>query len=282
MPRSETGPTVSAPFISVIVPTYQSASFIGDMLESLRGQSFRDFEVVISDGASKDDTIEIARRSGLPNLVIDCRPDEGVPDALNRGFALAKGRVLCWLNSDDFYVSNKTLGAVAQAFQSGSASFAYGHSLVADSNGLIQRELYAHIPRQGFQHHGTNLMTGSLFFTRNAWRSFGGFSGCYRFAFEYELVKYLFRSCGRPSLIDSFLCAFRVHPQGLSSIQKGTMAFERDEILADVQKKSRWLGILERKTSQTLQNTLLPSIRARYGSRRVNRHWREIYSEESI
>lgn len=104
------------PLISVVVPTRNSACYLGDALSSLVAQTGPDFEVIVVDGASTDATVEVIKRyqSLLPLRWLS-EPDSGQADAVNKGFRLAKGEVLSWLNSDDTLVP-AALERVARRF----------------------------------------------------------------------------------------------------------------------------------------------------------------------
>lgn len=267
------------PTISVVVPTFNSARFIRDMLDSLAGQTFRDFEVIISDGASKDDTLKIVEGYDLPGLRICSRPDQGIPDALNRGFSLAKGSIFCWLNSDDFYLSPYVLESVKDRYLCYAFQVTYGHSLVTNEDGIVVRELFAHLPLSGFEHAGTNLMTGSLFFSRDSWSKFGGFSGLYLRSFEYELIDFLHKNSVKKILISEFLSGLRIHNDALSQREQAKMIVENREILSG---ERRWPFLLrkaERYFSLGYQGNLSRVVISKINSSRLGKSWREIYGE---
>ncbi len=92
-----------APLVAVVVPTMNSAAVVAGALASLAQQHWRDFEVIVSDGGSDDGTLAVAQAFAgrLPALRIDSRPDRGVYDAINRGFALARAPWFLVLGSDD-------------------------------------------------------------------------------------------------------------------------------------------------------------------------------------
>ena len=83
--------------ISVIVPTYQESGYIGRLLNSLKSQDFKDFETIIADGGSTDETAEIARSYGCQIIV-----DPGLPEfpSLNRAAKIAKGSLLLFTAAD--------------------------------------------------------------------------------------------------------------------------------------------------------------------------------------
>ena len=81
------------PFFSIIIPTFNSEKTLDQTLESVSSQSMRDFELVISDGASTDKTIKIIESfiKKIPQITISSKPDSGVYDAVNKAIEIASG-----------------------------------------------------------------------------------------------------------------------------------------------------------------------------------------------
>ncbi len=92
----------SYPKISIVTPSYNSAEFIEDCIQSVLKQNYPNFEHIIIDGGSTDGTVEILKK--YPHLKWISEPDEGQSDALNKGFKKAEGDIIGWLNSDDVYL----------------------------------------------------------------------------------------------------------------------------------------------------------------------------------
>src|SRR5947209_4479772 len=88
--------------ISVIIPTFNLKACIRKCLESLREQTFRDFEILVIDGGSTDGTIKIVQEfaSSFPRLTWRSEKDRGVYDAMNKGVAMARGDWVYFLGSD--------------------------------------------------------------------------------------------------------------------------------------------------------------------------------------
>lgn len=106
--------------ISVVTATYNSGATLRDTLESVLRQDYPDYELVIKDGGSTDDTLDICREyepkfGGRMKLLTS--PDRGIYDAMNQGIAAAAGDVVGTLNSDDFYTSDDILQTVAREFE---------------------------------------------------------------------------------------------------------------------------------------------------------------------
>jgi glycosyltransferase involved in cell wall biosynthesis len=167
-----------------------SAALIADALQSLAGQTFRDFEVIVSDGASPDGTATMAARfaSLLPALRIDSRPDTGVYDAINRGVRLSSGEWFLVLGSDDRIHTAQTLAAVASSLSAErEAPFVYGDvRMMADSRfGGSAHGRYAG-PRSLEQLCASNICQQSIFYRRSLFDTLGGFDLRYRICSDWD------------------------------------------------------------------------------------------------
>lgn len=105
--------------ISIITATYNSGKTIKDTLSSVLNQSYKNYELIIKDGGSNDNTVEICREyENLfeGRLKVISEPDKGIYDAMNRGIDNASGDIVGILNSDDFYTSDDILDRIAKEF----------------------------------------------------------------------------------------------------------------------------------------------------------------------
>lgn len=87
--------------LSIIIPTYNSAKTLPKTLDSIVYQTFTNWEVLIMDGASNDETINVAKNYNDPRIRIYSEQDNGIYDAMNKGIKKAKGDWLYFLGSDD-------------------------------------------------------------------------------------------------------------------------------------------------------------------------------------
>lgn len=93
---------------SVIIVCLNSEKTIEKTLKSLLAQTYQDFEVIVIDGASTDNTLNIIKsyESRFKDIMIVSEPDSGIYQAMNKGIGRAKGELVSFLNSDDYYVEN--------------------------------------------------------------------------------------------------------------------------------------------------------------------------------
>ena len=95
--------------ISIIIPTFNSAKTLAVCLDSILKQSFTDFEVLIMDGLSTDNTLEIAKSYDDVRLIISSEKDNGIYDAMNKGITQSKGEWIYFMGSDDSLYEPTTL-----------------------------------------------------------------------------------------------------------------------------------------------------------------------------
>jgi glycosyltransferase involved in cell wall biosynthesis len=96
---------VSAPLVSVVVPTLNAARYLADALDSIDAQSHERLEVLLVDGGSSDGTLEIASR--YARVCAIGQAGTGLPDAWNCGIAAAAGELIAFLDSDDRWAPDK-------------------------------------------------------------------------------------------------------------------------------------------------------------------------------
>ena len=121
--------------VSIITPSYNQASYLEQTIRSVVDQDYPRIEYIVVDGASTDNSIEIIRKYEDRLAYWTSEKDSGQADAINKGLARAKGDILAWLNSDDYYLPN-TISAVVKCFEEyPDVVMAYGDMLAVDGNG---------------------------------------------------------------------------------------------------------------------------------------------------
>lgn len=112
--------------ISVVTAVYNRADTVGEAVESLRSQTWTDYEHVIQDGGSTDGTLDVLGRLSDERTRLVSGRDSGIYDALNRGLARTTGEVVGLLHSDDLYAAPDILAHVAAAFADPAVDAVYG------------------------------------------------------------------------------------------------------------------------------------------------------------
>lgn len=93
--------------ISVIIPTFNSGQYIKQAIESILNQTFQDFEIIVIDNNSVDDTVEIIKSFNNPKIKIVKCSCAGIPNALNTGIDLAEGEYIARMDSDDISLPDR-------------------------------------------------------------------------------------------------------------------------------------------------------------------------------
>jgi len=123
------------PLVSVVIPCLNRAHYLAPTLESVLGQNYPRIECIIIDGGSTDGTVDILKGYGARITWIS-EPDDGHPDAINKGWRMSRGDILAWLNADDLYVvPDAVTRAVSYLTDNPDVDMVYGdYSCITDEN----------------------------------------------------------------------------------------------------------------------------------------------------
>lgn len=184
--------------ISVITATYNSGATLRDTLESVLRQNFRDFEHIVVDGGSKDNTLAIMREyepryGGRLRWVSE--PDKGIYDAMNKGIRMATGDVVGILNSDDFYTSNDVLECVAKTMDAPDVDAVYGDiHFVRDGDLSRCVRYYTSRPfHRSWMRFGFMPAHPSFYCRKSIYEKYGAFDLSYKVAADFEnLLRLIF------------------------------------------------------------------------------------------
>ncbi len=215
------------PWISVIVPVYNGARTIGETLKSLFDQQYPRLEILVMDGGSTDQTVEIVR--GFPEVLLFSEKDSGPTDAVIKGHAHAKGEIVTVLPADDLSCSG-TLFAVGSAFlDHPDWDGVFGDIEFIDVEGrrLFLRKEFGFdydILRFGMN----NICSATLFLRRTAYDRVGGYDlKRFRVA-DYDLLLRLGRDAFQIGQLPQLLARYRIHA-GSQSVNRRVLEMGRME-----------------------------------------------------
>ena len=179
------------PIISIVVPSFNQGRYLSDTLQSIFRQDYPRLEVVVMDGGSADESVDIIRSYEQRLTYWQSQPDGGQSAAINAGMQRCNGDLVAWLNSDDFYWGD-ALWQVGRAY----AAFP-GHGLYI-GNGLRYDQLqdvYSLFCRRHLALNRSALVNGldyvlqpSTFFLRSAWQEVGGLHPSLRFCMDWDAI----------------------------------------------------------------------------------------------
>ena len=180
--------------VSIITPTYNSAATIRDTVRSVVEQSHPQIEHIIVDGASKDNTVELALSEGHKGPVL-IESDNGLYDAMNKGIQMATGDVVGILNSDDFYSHTHAIDHVVHAFKKHNRDSVYSDLLYVDTQDttkVLRTWVAGKFHRRHFL-RGWMPPHPTFFVRRSIYESYGSFNLNLKSSADYELIlRFLF------------------------------------------------------------------------------------------
>ena len=177
--------------ISIITATFNSEETIKDTIESVLRQSYTDFEYIIKDGGSKDNTLNIiheyAQKLG-DRLIIISEPDRGIYDAMNNAMEMASGDMIGILNSDDFYTSDDVLQTIVETIEQNDVDAIYGDIHFVNDDDLTKCVRYysSSVFRRWMMRFGMMPAHPSFYCKRDVYERLGKFDTSYKIAADFE------------------------------------------------------------------------------------------------
>ncbi|MBI3601373.1 MAG: glycosyltransferase [Candidatus Omnitrophica bacterium] len=227
--------------LSIVTPSYNQARFITEAVESVRDQGYPDVEHLVMDNCSTDATSGILKEYSHLSLV--CEPDRGQSDALNKGFRMASGDIVGWLNADDRYLPG-CLKAVADFFTAHpDCDILYGNYRLIDEGSKVlcyRQELPFDLFMLKYL-HVLYIPSTTTFFRRRIFEDGNFLDIRYHYAMDYEFFLRLALKGYRFSYLPSYLADFRTHADSKSRRQT---LVQKEEMEAALLQYDQLLGKL--------------------------------------
>jgi glycosyltransferase involved in cell wall biosynthesis len=182
---------IDKPKITIVTPVYNCAEYIEETIQSILMQNYQNIEYIIVDGSSRDGTCEIIERYKKQINFFISEKDLGMYDALDKGFKLATGKYLTWLNADDLYFNN-AISRTMELMEKNNYQWINGISATLQKNKIKLRPLY-HYPNIILKNR---LMTPCLWgyipqestiFTKELYIKSGGINRQFKYAGDFDL-----------------------------------------------------------------------------------------------
>ena len=177
--------------ISIITATWNSGATLRDTIESVLSQDYSDWQHVIVDGGSKDNTIDIIKEyepkyGGRLKWVSE--KDRGLYDAMNKGIAMADGEVIGILNSDDFYSSKEVLSSVVSEMEASDVDAVYGDIHFVDDEDLNKCVRYysSKFFKRWMMRMGYQPAHPSFYCRKKIYEEYGSFDIDFKVAADFE------------------------------------------------------------------------------------------------
>ncbi|MCO4781898.1 MAG: glycosyltransferase [Candidatus Cloacimonetes bacterium] len=211
------------PLVTIVTPNYNGATYLEETILCIRNQSYKNIEHIIVDGGSTDQSLEILKNNEDKIDFFISEKDNGMYDAINKGFSYANGKILAYLNSDDLY-HEKCIEKVVNAYQS------LDEDYLLFSDFIIKNET----TKNSYPYKSTNLGKDSIlcyermpfaqqsaFWTKKIWDSIGPFDTKYRYVGDFDFFsRILLAPFSKIYRLKKHLATFRIHEDALSTHQK--------------------------------------------------------------
>ncbi|OGM11468.1 hypothetical protein A2Z22_00255 [Candidatus Woesebacteria bacterium RBG_16_34_12] len=204
------------PLVSVIIPTYNRSSMLKNSIESVLKQTYHNFELIIVDDGSTDNTKEVVKKIKDKRIKYFYKKNQGPASAQNYGIKHSGGKYITILGDDDLYLPNKIDVQVELLEKNSDYGFCYSNIYLKNKD-----KLHLYLSNEPFNSH-LNLLLSKNFIAAptvmiksNTLKSLKGFNESYEIAEDYDLwlraaKKYLFDYINKPLVIvnlhDSNLC----------------------------------------------------------------------------
>ena len=218
------------PLVSIVTTSLNLGRFIQETILSVKKQDYPNIEHIVIDGGSTDNTLEILKKyENTYNLRWISEPDEGQADAANKGFEMAKGAIVGWLDSDDVYLTRDAISYVVKQFEAKPGSYIlYGDAAVIDKNSIVQR--IACSPPFNYQHllRGDFIRQSATFMRREVIKQHRLSTDC-KYVMDYEFWLRL-GNVYNFSHVSRVFSADRKRPDRISVSQKSKLKEEDREV----------------------------------------------------
>jgi glycosyltransferase involved in cell wall biosynthesis len=260
--------SIHYPSISVVIPSFNQGQYIEETILSILGQQYPNLEIIVIDGGSTDNTVEILEQYSDQISYWHSKKDKGQADAINQGMNLSSGEVLCWLNSDDMYLPG-TLLDIGQRFRgrTDKSHFIYGSALtIKQIDGVFGGGSQNAAPFEAMTlTHSYFLVQPSTFWTRQLWQCTGELNLSYNYVLDWD---WFIRASKVTEFeyVQRFYSVYRYHP--LHKTSTGGVE-RRKEIIEIVTKysSSYWINLYRevdkcysqiKKTKKILDSLRMP------------------------
>ena len=173
--------------ISIITVSFNQGQYIEDNIKSVLDQNYPDFEHIIIDACSTDNTLSILKQ--YPHLIWTSEPDKGQSDGLNKGFKKATGDIIVWLNSDDMMCEGAFQTINDFFIKNPDKSVLTGNQIIVDKDGKFDHRInaVAFSEEKLLNTREYSVMQNSTVWRRSVFETVGYLDESFHYTMDYEL-----------------------------------------------------------------------------------------------
>lgn len=222
----------SWPRVSIVTPSYNQGQYLEETIRSVVLQGYPDLEYIIIDGGSSDNSVDIIRKYEPWLTYWVSEPDRGQTHAINKGWGMATGEILAYINSDDCYLEGAVTAAAEAFLANPEAALVYGTALIVDATGKPLRTWSGKpFDVKTMLNDGNIVPQPTAFFSGKILQAVGFLEEKWNTIMDYEL--YLRIGQRYPTVcLPLTLASFRDHSQSKSNLHFETIANELLSLLS--------------------------------------------------
>jgi len=176
------------PLVTVVTPSFNQAKYLERTILSVLDQDYPNLEYIIIDGGSTDGSLEIIKKYAPRLNAWISEPDKGQTDAINKGFGMAHGHILAWLNSDDTFNPGAVREAVDFLMNHPDVGLVYSDAnFINAEDGVIGSFPAAQTDRSRLLRGYVHVPQQTTFFLAELWKKIGPLDASFFFAMDYDL-----------------------------------------------------------------------------------------------
>lgn len=221
------------PLVTVITPSFNQGKYIEETIKSVLNQTYDNIEYIVMDGGSTDNTIEILKKYE-GRIKFFSEKDKGQTDAINKGFKMAKGEIVGWINSDDILESEAIKWSVEEFLKNDKLAITYGNIMYIDENSLAKTDVKLErkpvITRDKLLHKNPDIIQPGSFYSHKLVQKVGYLDEKLNYVMDYDLfIKLL--TLGDIKFIDKLLAKFRLHNESKTVSENHNFSREIYEVI---------------------------------------------------
>ena len=215
------------PKISIVVPSFNQGSFIEETILSVINQKYPNLELIIIDGLSTDNTLEIVKKYIDSINYFVSEKDNGQSNALNKGFQIASGQICSYLNSDDIYIDN-ILWKIAEQYKKNKFKWIYTDVLLGNS---IKNSQFFERRMPSFEEFCAiqTIAQQGVFWENNSLKK-PWFDDELMYVMDHKFFINLYKNFGKPKYLNTTGAFFRIHENSKTSKYEKILFNERKKI----------------------------------------------------